>query len=317
LCRAACNLPPFIRFCFRSTRCTLYFRRSDDELKSRQAQKKLVMFTPGYRRADLWTVDSYVYGRMSKSPPTTPYLLVDGWLNYLAKNKREPSVEAAKDSQIHLMDEGKEVVDRCTAFQCFGYELSSGARQYILSSGIWYEVALDFLNKVNKTASKIPLPKTVLPAWNGVEGEGQFNLRCGQMPGFLSFDAKNIMFGEGQSKFEFCDILHMRSKTLFFAKIPSKSSGMSHLVEQVRRTAELLFSSDAAYRKELTKLFKKYHQGADTSWLSVRPRHGDWNICLVSLGKPALNLPFFARCALVKAYSDLREQGHDVSFLTV
>ena len=117
----------------------------DDELKSGQAQKKLVMFTPAYRRADVWTIDSYVYGRMSKSPPTTPYLLVDGWLNYLTKNNRVPSVEAAKDSQIHLMDEGKEAIDKCTAFQCFGYELSSGARQYILSSGIWYEVALDFL----------------------------------------------------------------------------------------------------------------------------------------------------------------------------
>ena len=92
---------------------------------------------------------------------------------------------------------------------------------------------------------------------------------------------------------------------------------MSHLVEQVRRTAELLFSSDGAYRKELTKVFKKYHQGADIKWLSMRPRHGDWNICLVSLGKPALKLPFFARCGLVKAYSDLRDQGHDVSFLAV
>jgi uncharacterized protein (TIGR04141 family) len=51
---------------------------------------------------------------------------------------------------------------------------------------------------------------------------------------------------------------------LFFAKIPSKSSGMSHLVEQVRRTAELLFNSDGAYRKELAKVFKKYHQAADT-----------------------------------------------------
>ena len=200
-------------------------RQLNDELTSGQAQKKLVMFTPAYRRADLWTVDSYVYGRMSKSPPTTPYLLVDGWLNYLAKEMREPSVEAAKDSQIHLLDEGKEAVDRCTAFQCFGYELSSGARQYILSSGIWYEVALDFLSKVNKTAGTIPRPKTILPAWNGAESEGQFNLRCGQMPGFLSFDAKNIVFGGGHSKFEFCDIVHMKSKTLFLPRFLRNPAG--------------------------------------------------------------------------------------------
>lgn len=289
----------------------------DEELKSGQAQKKLVMFTPAYRRADAWTIDSYVYGRMSKSPPTTPYLLVDGWLNYLAKNKREPSVEAAKDSQIHLMDEGKEAVDRCTAFQCFGYELSSGANQYILSSGIWYEVAIDFLNRVNKTVSKIPAPKIALPPWNGVESEGEFNLRCGKVAGFYGFDAKNILFGGGQSKFEFCDIFHPKSKTLYFAKIPSKSSGMSHLVEQVRRTAELLFSADGAYRKELTKVFQKYRKAANADWLRMRPKHGEWNLCLVCLGKPVLKLPFFARCGLAKVFTDLLEQGHDVSFLTV
>jgi uncharacterized protein (TIGR04141 family) len=289
----------------------------DDELKSGQAQKKLVMFTPAYRRADAWAVDSYVYGRMSKSPATRPYLLVDGWLNHLTESKREPSIQAAKETWVHMLDEGKESIDKCTAFQCFGCEVAVGDRQYILSSGIWYEVATDFLNKVNKTAKTIPAPKTVLPAWNGVESEPEFNLRCAQTSGFLGFDAKNVMFGNGQSKFEFCDVLHMKSKTLFFAKIPSKSSGMSHLVEQVRRTTELFFSADASYRKELTKVFKQYHKGTDTDWLKDRPRHGDWNICLVSLGKPALKLPFFARCGLVKLFGDLREHGHDVSFLSV
>jgi uncharacterized protein (TIGR04141 family) len=73
------------------------------------------------------------------------------------------------------------------------------------------------------------------------------------MPGFLSFDAKNIMFGGGQSKFEFCDILHMKSKTLFFAKIPSKSSGISHLVERVRRTLELLSARTAHTEKNLRR----------------------------------------------------------------
>jgi uncharacterized protein (TIGR04141 family) len=289
----------------------------DVELKAGNAQKKLVMFAPTYRREEAWAVDSYVFGRMSKSPATTPYLLVQSWMNFLAKIKREPSVAAAKDSWIHLMDETKEPLSRCTAFQCFGFELPLANKQYILSSGIWYEVAVDFLNKVNRAANKIPAPLTVLPPWNQVESEGEYNLRCGQTKGFLSFDAKNIMYGGGQSKFEFCDVLHMTSRTLFFAKIATKSSGMSHLVEQVRRTTELLFTADGEYRKELVQVFKKYHKSADTEWLKTRPRHGDWNICLVSLGKTPAELPFFARCSLVKVYNDLREGGHEVSFLKV
>jgi uncharacterized protein (TIGR04141 family) len=289
----------------------------DVELKAGSAQKKLVMFAPTYRREEVWAVDSYVFGRMSQSPATSPYLLVQSWMNFLAKGKRQPSVAAAKESWIHLMDAAKEPLSRCTAFQCFGYELSLASRQYILSSGIWYEVAVNFLNKVNKAASKIPAPQTGLPPWNQVESEGEYNFRCGQAKGFLGFDAKNVMYGGGQSKFEFCDVIHMASRTLFFAKIPTKSSGMSHLVEQVRRTTELLFTADGEYRKELARIFNKYHKGADTEWLKARPRHGDWNICLVSLGKTSAELPFFARCSLVKVYNDLREGGHVVSFLKV
>jgi uncharacterized protein (TIGR04141 family) len=126
-----------------------------------------------------------------------------------------------------------------------------------------------------------------------------------------------LRYGGGQSKLEFCDILHLKSRTLFFAKIPTKSSGMSHLVEQVRRTTEMFFAADDAYRRELVRITKQYHKGVDTEWLKVRPRQGDWNICLVSLGKSPSKLPFFARCTLVRLYSDLRERGHDVSFLTV
>jgi uncharacterized protein (TIGR04141 family) len=74
---------------------------------------------------------------------------------------------------------------------------------------------------------------------------------------------------------------------------------MSHLVEQVRRTAELLFNVDGAYyREELAKVFKKYHPKTDVSWLKSRPNNADWHLCMISLGRAAKTLPFFAKCAL-------------------
>jgi uncharacterized protein (TIGR04141 family) len=289
----------------------------DAELKSRQAQKTLVMFAPTYLREEAAAVDSYVFGRMSRTPASAPYLLVDSWISFLQKEKREPTVSEAKGSWVHLLDEGKEELKRYSAFQCFGYELSHGGSQYILSSGIWYSVSSDFLTKVNAAIKKIPAPTTLLPPWNGTEREGVYNARSGQLNGFASFDAKNLRYGGGQSQLEFCDILHLSSRTLYFAKIPSRSSGMSHLLEQVRRTAELLFSQDQNYRHELTTVIKKHHKGMDTTWLASRPRQGEWNLCLVSLGKTKDRLPFFARCGLAKLYKELREQGHEVSFLAV
>jgi uncharacterized protein (TIGR04141 family) len=126
-----------------------------------------------------------------------------------------------------------------------------------------------------------------------------------------------IHFGGGQSKFEFCDTLHLKSRTMYFAKIVSKSSGMSHLVEQVRRTSELSFALDGGFRKQLKTVFKKHYPKENSSWLDVRPRADDWNLCLVSLGRPANSLPFFAKCALVKVTRDLTVRGHHVSFLKV
>ena len=98
------------------------------------------------------------------------------------------------------------------------------------------------------------------------------------------------------------------------AKVGARSSGMSHLVEQVRRTAELLFNVDGAYRLELTKVFKKYHKGVDTDWLKSRPDNSDWKLCMISLGRPAKILPFFAKCALYRLHKGLTERGHHVYF---
>lgn len=272
------------------------------------------MFTPSYRRGEQSFVESYVYGRMSASAATTPYLRIEGWVSFLDSQQRSPSVAEAKRSPIRLLDEAGEESKRCMAFDCFGYEAALNGKQYVLSSGIWYEVANDFVKRVNRSVAAIPSPTITLPAWDQVEDEGKYNARCCKSPALLLFDLKKIRFGGGQSQFEFCDVFHPKRKTLVFAKIVSRSSGMSHLVEQVRRTAQMLFSEDGAYRKELRAIFKKYHAAASTNWIESRPKEGDWNLCLISLGRSAKDLPFFAKCSLVNLHRDLRARGHNMSF---
>lgn len=291
--------------------------RLDEELKDGTAEKKLVMFAPTYLREEVDTVDSYVFGRMTKAPVTAPYLFVQSWLSYLEREGVEKSVSEAKVTAVHLLDDENEPLKRYSVFQCFGYELALGGKHFILSSGIWWEVSQDFLAKVNKDVTGIRPPQVGLPPWNQVESEGDYNERCAQAAGLAFYDAEKLWYGGGQSQLEFCDLLHLQSKTLYFAKIPTKSSGMSHLVEQVRRTTELFFSPDDEYRKELKRITKALHKGLPVDWLETRPRQGDWNLCLVSLGKTAAQLPFFARCGLYSLNQALRKAGHKVSFLKV
>lgn len=288
------------------------------DLASKQAFKKLVLFTPAERRDEQNQVAHfYVFGHMMGKAVHRPYLLVQSWIDFLKGKNLVPSVAEAQDTRIHLLDEGKVEFNDYSVFECFTYELSVGGRPYVLSSGTWYEVVPDFVGRVNKYISRIAAPAVQLPAWNQVENEPEYNEHCGAAPGFLHFDSADVLFGGNQSKFEFCDLLHMKSRTLYFVKVASKSSGMSHLVEQVRRTAELLFSTDGTYRKELEKVFKKYHPKVDVSWLDSRPDNGDWNLCLVSMGRAAAALPFFAKCGLCRVHKGLTERGHKVFFASV
>jgi uncharacterized protein (TIGR04141 family) len=223
----------------------------DQQIVDGSARKNIVLFTPSQRRDEDVDIDSYVFGRWTKSPPVTPYLTYDTWLSFLDRNNELPSLVAAKQSHVHLLNELREPAKRVTAFQCFCSELSLNGAQYVLSSGLWYQASKDFVARINRIISQIPDSSVGLPRWSGTESEGDFNRRCATDPSFLNFDAKSVAFGGGRSKLEFCDLLHPASRTLFFVKIASKSTGMSHLVEQVRRTAEALFSADDSFRLKL------------------------------------------------------------------
>jgi uncharacterized protein (TIGR04141 family) len=289
----------------------------DTEFQSGRAQPRIVMFTPVHRRDEFFTVDSYVFGKLSKTPPMTPYLTVNGWTGYLARKKLAPSVAAAKASPVHLLDENHEEIKNYSAFDCFGYELALRGKQYVLWSGTWYEVEAEFIERINRTIDGIDTNTVRLPAWNGIETEGEYNVRCAANGSFLYFDARNIRFGGGQSQFEFCDLFNLRNKIMCFVKIVSKSTGMSHLVEQVRGTAELLFDVDPAYRQRLAQVFRQHHPAVDRRWLESKPSQNEWHLCLVSLGRPADQLPFFAKCSLATVYKNLYNRGHRISFVSV
>lgn len=290
----------------------------DAELAAGQGAKKVTLFTPQQRKGDALIVSSYVVGRLSKTPPLTPYLTFAAWEGYAKKRGLPLNVATAKTMSVHMMDENVQELGECNVFECFGYEGSINNKPYVLSSGIWFEVVPTFLKRTNDTVKAIPPPSKVLPTWNQKDDEGTYNASCAVTDkSLLHFDKKDVWYGGGQSRFEFCDLMHLGSKRLYFVKVPSKSSGMSHLIEQTRRTVELFFGPDPGFRTALQAKIKKLDAKADISWAGARPRPGEWKLCFVSMGRTAIQLPFFARCSLANACRDLRNPGHEVEYLKV
>ena len=112
----------------------------DEDFASGQAKIRIVMFTPSQRKDETILADSYVYGRLAASASTSPYLLFDSWLGYLAKKQLKPSVAEAKSSPLHVLDEDGNDIKTCSVFDCFGYEVSVG-------SSVFRTVAIDARGK--------------------------------------------------------------------------------------------------------------------------------------------------------------------------
>ncbi len=200
-------------------------------LVPRDAEKNIVMLTPTRNLDQVVGTASYVVGRKGRNPVTIPFLRVNAWKSLLQAAGLPATALQAKGTPIHFLDVNRETVFKSNVFDCFGYETEFRGKTYVLSGGVWYSVARNFIKDTNKAVRKIAAPRTPLAAWNEVESEEDYNQRCGERDGFVNFDRLPLRHGGGQSQFEFCDILHLESRTLYFVKNGSRSSGMSHLYE--------------------------------------------------------------------------------------
>ncbi|MBX3673099.1 MAG: TIGR04141 family sporadically distributed protein [Burkholderiales bacterium] len=260
----------------------------------------------------------FVIGRMGKAVATAPYLLIGNWEAHLRGLGKKMSVATALESPVHLLDESQDEFDTCTMYQCLGTEVSLRGQPFVLSSGVWYEARRDFVKATNLLISSIITTSYALPAWNQVDDEGRYNENAAAADKALwLFDKKLVNFGGGHSRLEFCDLMHLKSRTLYFVKHPSGSASVSHLCEQVRRTAENFFSIDGSFRKKLSTNIVKQNKTKNVSWLANRPKRQEWQLCLVSMGKPADKFPFFAKCGIARLLRELEQGGYNVSFQAV
>jgi uncharacterized protein (TIGR04141 family) len=266
--------------------------------------------------ASLFVIGDLPRKRKECSRSGAPYLERRAWDRFLKFEKLKASLASAKSTAVHALDVDGDELYRTDIYNCLAYEASrpdaAGVmRPFILSQGTWYQTNLNFVNDVNAKMNVLAkkLPPMRLLAWTKPENEGQYNQR-NVIGNIVHFDAKLVYFGGGQSKFEFCDLMDLTTQTLYFVKIAVNSSHMSHLAEQIRRTAELFFSADSGFRSALATVVTKHHPTMNTSWVRNRPRHGDWNLCLVPLGKTLQQLPFFAKCGVYRLAKELESRGH-------
>jgi len=283
----------------------------------------LIFVCPLLKKADLPTPSSYWIGRKpiaknGATAPISPYLYVADWLHVLAKINLPATCKNAKDVPVHIYDENGEEIHTSWVYSCICFETSINGKTYFLSGGYWYGASNKFVTEIQTQLKRIKKGSLgQLKKWNGTDKEAVYNKGCVIPNSLYLFDVKLIMFGGGSSKFEFCDLFDAKTNTLYFVKKVTGSSQFSHLAEQIRRTVELVFSSDDAFRVELVKKITAIYPQMNLAWVSTRPKNDALKLSIVSMGRDFNDYPFFAKSSLVKLTKELETKGHTVEFVAV
>jgi uncharacterized protein (TIGR04141 family) len=285
--------------------------QDDDEIKGLESlleeflarrPKDLVLAAPGDEEMPAATL--FHVGRLTKSPVLRPLLYPSAFYDAV---DQKPTIAAARSTPVHLYDPDRSKLEvRTNILECICFETMRHGRSFVLCSGRWYEANGDFVARVRARISALSAPKKRLPRWDGIQDEATYNVGAGKKgTGIVTLDRKLVRIGGGKSALEHCDLFHAASRTLYFVKQYSGSSTMSHLVEQTRRTAELFFAADGAYRKKMAKAGLKAPK--------ARPQQRDWTLCLVVMGRELAKLPLFAQCAIARLTRDLERNQHSVA----
>jgi len=259
-----------------------------------------------------WNVVGGFCYRMDKSSPEYHDIHLPDFMNSLRDDDKDKfNIETLRKKYVQCIHTDGHLIHKWQAFKCLYGELEFVEKTYMLSGGKWYLIESDFVHQVNNSFDLIPNFEDNLPYYCD-DSEGTYNKRTKESyPGkYALMDAKNIIYGGGFSKIEFCD-LYSSTKDIIHVKRYGSSSVLSHLFAQGRISGEL-FQMEAEFRKKINEKlpdnFKIYN-------LDNRPDSNEYRVifAIISDIPGALNIPFFSRLNLKNAARVLSGLGYRVA----
>lgn len=203
-----------------------------------------------------------------------------------------------------------------TIYDCIYCEISFDDKDYSLNNGKWFKIDPDFLSNLNNTIKDIPISEIQLPVYFG-NNESNYNKSVfnSNEQYYALMDKKNICYGGGHSKIEFCD-LFTKDNHLIHVKKYAGSSVLSHLFSQ-GTIATRLFLSDSDFRKEVNKKLPKSHKITNPS---QKPKASDFEVVYAIAcdnKTDAGELPLFSKINLRNNFIQLQTYGVKVSLLFI
>lgn len=228
-------------------------------------------------------------------------------LAYLRKSHSTLSIRLLDTTTVYCKAADGAIIKKWSVTRCIYAEILFANETYVLRDGIWYKVDNDFITTINRAVSKIEHYPIKFPEYDH-DSEGDYNKYVETLiTDAVCMDAKNISYGGGRSKIEFCDLL-IKQCDFVHIKRYSGSQPLSHLFNQGYVAAET-FKRSEEFRKAVNKKLPSYCQlpilEAD---INVKQFSVIFAICTDKTSLP-IDLPFFSKVALKKASESLRTMG--------
>jgi len=226
-------------------------------------------------------------------------------------------LELLKHDRLIAVRADDQIMESWPIYRCLVYQVELDASLYVLSTGDWFRVDLEYRDRVEAEVNALPL-LTGLPDADPGTDEDAYNVKAAQSIRALCLDKKFVYDG-GPDKMEICDIL-TRNAGLIHVKHRGSSSTLSHLFAQGINSAERLLL-DQDFRDQARAIATREDASYGEVLPASRPVPSDHEISFVVItrstrGTP-LTLPFFSVVSLRAAATRLQGYGFRVSVAAV
>jgi len=241
------------------------------------------------------------------------------------------SIDSIKRDRLFVYDTHENETEH-QIYKSIYFEHKTSDKVYVLFAGAWYEIATDFMTRVNSTLSQIPISGLSFPevyTWSEVvdgktkakiETEGDYNERAANTHSYYLLDKKLIKSNRTTTSIELCDLMTADKQYIHVKHRKGGSAGLSHLFAQGSVSAEILLG-DREFRRETRKVLKRVSNRLQNTVPLDNFKSDGVKIVFVILGEESStlkdNLPFFSKVNLSKAFESLSQRGFEVQIAGV
>ncbi len=229
----------------------------------------------------------------------------ESYLEFLESTDDDLSLATLKKHTVYAISQSTEQVkEQWPVYKCVYCEIELGDHTYALTGGKWFRIDVDYLKSIDAALNEIPTGTIALPDY-AEKNEADYNIKVQQTDKnyFALMDKKNISYGGGSSKIEFCD-LYTKDRKLIHVKRYGGSSVLSHLFSQGLVSARLTMI-DPKFREKVNAELPPSHQlPKDATPLDASKYEVIYAIASNSKDDN-LALPLFSKINLRNAYTQL------------